>query len=196
MQPQRETMTDSLADIIQIIHLGSKNGRLTVERGEGNKREEGFITFLNGNVIEARIGPYDGAIAFNYLNTWRTCRFAFVNDVPALPPGQGRANGTTNPLPPPNAFIYHATTPEGQNNSSYLSNGRGGSHPSFPVRLQQGEATLHHLENAQIPRLHRRLLLLVNGQRGVDELARLMGRSFDEVETLLSDLERAGLIRR
>jgi predicted transcriptional regulator len=40
------------------------------------------------------------------------------------------------------------------------------------------------------------LLLLVNGQRSTNELARLMGRSLAEVETLLNDLERAGLIRQ
>src|SRR5581483_6823834 len=95
MQPQRETMTDNLADIIHIIHIGCKSGTLTVERGEGTTVEEGFITFVEGRPIDARAGLKNGQTAFNYLNTWQTCRFSFIDHAgqnghsrlpPALPP--------------------------------------------------------------------------------------------------------------
>jgi hypothetical protein len=78
MQSQRETMTDSLADIINIIHLGGKSGILTVERGEAATLEEGTIVFVDGRAIEAKAGRQNALNAFRYLNTWKTCRFYFI----------------------------------------------------------------------------------------------------------------------
>src|SRR5579884_2665712 len=97
MQPQRETMTDNLADIIHIIHIGCKSGTLTVERGEGKTLEEGFILFSEGRAIEAKVGQQNGMAAFNYLNSWQTCRFSFISqqnqiNTPSRP--------TTQPLSP------------------------------------------------------------------------------------------------
>jgi len=182
-------MTDSLSAIIQIIHLGYQSGTLTVERGEGRTREEGIIVFSNGRVTEARVGQHSGMAAFNVLNTWQACRFSFVNG--------------TQPLPqkPPSSF-----GPVERTDSSQLS--RSQTHPSdtyykqsllpatLPVRLPSGEAALQHPETLQIPRTHRRLLLLINGQRTVSELARLLLRSPEETHGLLRDLEQAGLIRQ
>ncbi|TMC61826.1 MAG: DUF4388 domain-containing protein, partial [Chloroflexota bacterium] len=48
MPHQRETATDRLSNVIQVIQLGKKSGLLTVERGEGITFEEGAITFVNG----------------------------------------------------------------------------------------------------------------------------------------------------
>src|SRR2546421_13023979 len=90
MQLQREAMTDSLADVIHIIHLGGKSGILTAERGEGRTIEEGFIAFIDGRVVKAMVGRQGGLAAFIYLISWQMCRFSFiseaVHDAPASPP--------------------------------------------------------------------------------------------------------------
>jgi hypothetical protein len=194
-------MTDNLADIIQLIHLGAKDGTLTVERSTGMVIEEGYIVFVKGTVVEARVGQYSGMAAFNYLNTWRTCRFSFVSGMaiaalppaePALPGPANGANGASRAIPPPSE---RTMTPMIGGASNTYANGSASRH-IFPVRLPQGEETLQYLDSTQIPRLHRRLLLLVNGQRSTTELARLMGRSPAEVRVLLDDLEHAGLIRQ
>jgi hypothetical protein len=198
MQPQRETMTDSLADIIQLLHLGFKNGILTVERGAGTSVEEGYIVFNNGRVVEARVGHYTGLTAFNYLNSWRTCRFSFTNNATVLPqPSQ------TSPLslrsdsaPLVNTFTNNGMPPAAQNGGSGQFYTRPVSSPTFPVRLDAGEITLQHPETMSLQRSHRRLLLLINGQRNINELARLMARTIEEVQALLDELEHAGLIRQ
>ncbi len=64
------------------------------------------------------------------------------------------------------------------------------------MRLPLGEVALQHPENAQLPRTHRRLLLLIDGKRAKTELARLLVRNLDELQTMLDDLERAGLIQQ
>lgn len=78
MPQQRETTTDRLANVIQVIQLGRKTGLLTVERGEGANYEEGFLTFVQGHLTQAKAGQLSYMDAFNWMNTWGSCRFAFL----------------------------------------------------------------------------------------------------------------------
>ena len=146
MQPQRETLTDSLADIIQILQIGFRSGTLTVERGEGRGLEEGYLIFVNGRIVDARTGQYTNWSAFNYLKTWGSCRFSFDSDTatpltpaPPAPPmnGNGRASGSG----PMNGYALGdsmAITPP-----SFPTN-QPGSLTRIPVRLQAGEVALLH----------------------------------------------------
>lgn len=185
MQPERETLTDSLASIIQILQLGQRSGTLTVERDAGQTFEEGYIVFVNGRIVDAKANQYSGGVAFNYLNTWGRCRFSFID------------GGNTDAAPASRLFsLNQAPTPRSTNPlaNSDVHNTRVPS--PFPRRSQAGEAALANPESARLQRTHRRLLLLINGQRSPDELARLMARNFGEVQTLLNDLEQAGLIHQ
>ena len=184
MQPQRQTVTDRLADVIHIIHIGGKSGMLTVERGEGKTVEEGFIRFVNGRVVEARIGTLTGLAAFNYLNAWQACRFSLVIR------SVEEASASYLALPPP---VYNTVVPMKNTPTQYQSNTGVRSMP--PVRVRAGEDMLQQPGNLQLSRTHRRLLLLIDGHRGRSDLARLMGRSLAEVQELLNDLERNGFIQ-
>jgi hypothetical protein len=204
MQSQRETMTDSLADIINIIHLGGKSGILTVERGEAVTLEEGLIVFADGRAIEAKVGQQRALNAFNYLNTWKTCRFSFIDQyvqdvsmssqAAQISPSQRSAPTVTSPL---TSGPYLNTPIPPRLNGGEQEYGGGSAGPSTcPFRSQMGEVALQHPERMQISRLQRRLLLLINGQRSLSELARLMVRNPDEIRILLNDLERVGLIQQ
>ena len=57
------------------------------------------------------------------------------------------------------------------------------------------EEALHRVEQLGLSRQHRRLLLLVDGQRNVAEIVRLIGPTQYEVQKLLADLEQAEIIR-
>ena len=70
-----------------------------------------------------------------------------------------------------------------------------GVQSTAPLRLRAGEEVLQQLGNTQLPRTHRRLLLLIDGHRKREDFARLMGRTLAEVQELLSDLERYGFIQ-
>ncbi|HEV2661566.1 MAG TPA: DUF4388 domain-containing protein [Ktedonobacteraceae bacterium] len=204
MQSLRSATTDRLADIIHIIRMGERSGVLTAERGEGQTREEGFIAFNNGQVVEAKTNGQSGPSAFNYLNSWQTCRFSFTTQAthrpsaplqvtqPMAPLHNYAVNkASTDNLPHPDWMIR--TTGRLPENSSMPA----GTPLNFPSRLPAGEETLQRPDlSARLPRVSRRLLLLVNGQRSKSELARLMARSHDELQQLLDELERSGLIRQ
>ena len=204
MQSLRSATTNRLADIIHIIRMGERSGVLTAERGEGQTREEGFIAFNNGQVVEAKANGQSGPSAFNYLNSWQACRFSFTTQTTHRPSSPLQVTQpmaslhsyaantvfTDNSLHPDRIARMTGRLPENHSMSA-------GTPLNLPSRLPAGEETLQRPElNARLPRISRRLLLLVNGQRNVSELARLMARSNDELQQLLDELERSGLIRR
>ncbi|HEX6553281.1 MAG TPA: DUF4388 domain-containing protein [Ktedonobacteraceae bacterium] len=209
MPHQRETATDRLSNVIQVIQLGKKSGLLTVERGEGITFEEGAITFVNGQAREAQVGKYTGIDAFNWLNTWGPCLFAFTptasaeTTAPTRSPTTGKLSNTTGGL------TALKPAPRDQWKSSQNGNIGGGVNQwkehspvrlepwgTIPNRTRQIEETLHMIDRIGLSRAHRHLFLLIDGYRGIQELVRLMGREQDEVQRLLNDLELAGLIQR
>ncbi len=185
MEPQRQTVTDRLADVIHIIHIGGKSGVLTVERGEGRTIEEGLITFINGRVVEAKVGVQSGLAAFNYLNTWQLCRFSLLSR---------SAEDASSIYPARLSTVPGMAVPTKSSSSQHYQEYTD-IQAVVPVRLRAGEEALQQSGNIVLSRIHRHLLLLIDGRRERSDLARLMGRSLAEVQELLSNLEQNGFIQ-
>src|SRR5450759_2085679 len=109
MQSLRSATTDRLADIIHIIRMGERSGVLTAERGEGQTREEGFIAFNNGQVVEAKANGQSGPSAFNYLNSWQACRFSFTTQATHRPSSPLQVTQPMTPLH--NLSLIHISEP-------------------------------------------------------------------------------------
>lgn len=195
MRQQRGTTTDRLANVIQVLQLGRKTGMLSVERGEGTTREEGMMTFVQGQVIQSLAGQRSGQAALTWLNGWGACRFTFV---------AGQTEHPTDPLtalpragtlqPPYDTYAQMQLWTEPDPAEKRLS-GYAAVAPSMPYRTRQTGEALRILERAGCSRIHRRMLLLIDGQRTPEELGRLLGRTQYEVRQLLHDLMVLGLIR-
>ncbi|HVB26016.1 MAG TPA: DUF4388 domain-containing protein [Ktedonobacteraceae bacterium] len=210
MSQQRETVTDRLVSIIQIIQLGRKTGLLTARRGEGITQEMGTITFLKGQITQTGVGRRRGAEALNWLTTWGNCRFTFVSsdtsDTSSLSPissiAPESATKDTDPrLRSQQPFVHNQTgpLPPGESNRGEPQNPNTplptSAIAAAPFRTRQIDSALRAIENMGLSRTHRRLLLLIDGQRSIPELVRLMGRSEQEVASLLHDLEQATVIQ-
>ena len=209
MSQQRETVTDRLVSIIQIIQLGRKTGLLTARRGEGITQEMGTITFLKGQITQTAVGRRRGSEALNWLTTWGNCRFTFVSsdtsDTSSLSPISSRAqeNGTKDTDPRLRSqwpFVHNQTGPlTGEGNRVAPQTPHtplpASAIPVVPFRTRQIDSALRAIENMGLSRTHRRLLLLIDGQRSIPELVRLLGRSEQEVASLLHDLEQATVIQ-
>lgn len=180
---QRGTSTNRLADVIQIVQIAGKTGLLTIERGEvGSPLEEGEITFVNGQITDAHSGQHSGMEAVNQLRTWGACRFTF------LP-----LTSDVSPSPPPSALPYLTPDQMASSNDHFLS-------PApvnvVPQRTRDVAEVQPNFEFLGLTRSHRRIFMLVDGQRTVTELIHLMGGRADEVYAWLADLEEAGLIQQ
>jgi len=206
MSQNRETATDRLVSIIQLIQLGRRTGTLTVRRGEGIAQEQGSITFLKGQGTQASTGRRSGAEALNTLSTWGNCRFLFISAEEAdntpfspLPAFPAQRTGTTGPIPrqaPLPPFPGRATElPASNSNGKMPQNGFAHAIPGVPFRIRPLDMALRMIENLGLSRAHRRLLILIDGQRSAAELGRLVGKSEREIVELLQDLEQAAVIR-
>ena len=193
MAQRRMTTTNQFSTVIDALQLGKKTGFLTVERGEGEAFEEGTIAFVNGQVVDATLGPYQGRDAATKLFSWQACRFSFVAMTPEqIGPRQG--------MPPVLARPVEAG--EVDKRSQYrLSLVNPGAYEKLsrrPVQiaydLESLEAILSIIDRQGFTRAHRRLFLLIDGKRSVEELAMLVRRTPDEVIALLKDLDNAGFI--
>ncbi len=224
MTQQRETSTDRLANVIQVIQLGRKTGVLAVERGEDVKYEEGFIVFSQGQIVQAQVGARRGQDAFQWLSSWGECLFAFEasitpqtnprisssNLAPSVRPPRApqRSVSTTSPFIPsvPNQTqsqpisdpYLRAIRPR----TGPLPNTQPFSHSAplsrarvrTPRSVRRYDDALQMIETIGLSRAHRRVFLLIDGKRSTPEIVRLMGRNYEEVLRLLEDLESAGII--
>ena len=193
MPEQPGTVTDRLSDVIHIVVMARQTGILTAERGSGARLEEGCITFLNGQIVQVQAGERRDAEALQRLRTWGLCRFTFTIKTPAeitatpLHPSPGSLP-TTDSLAKEQPITQDLKMPE----TSEIAER---SAPKMPYRLREPATVLPFMEQANIPRLHRRVYLLVDGKRSPQELAQLIGRTTEEIQKVLGDLERAGVVK-
>ncbi|HEX6108355.1 MAG TPA: DUF4388 domain-containing protein [Ktedonobacteraceae bacterium] len=209
MPQQPTTLTDRLANVIQVIQLGRKTGTLTVERSSGNSLEHGSVSFVNGLMTQASAHQLRGLAAFQWLNTWGSCRFTFTlsdsalttNKLPSLRPGQPPASEhesfqDTDPTIRIQAQAKAFSGSGAENNQNrqndILPQKTFGS---IPNQVRSWEDAVQRMERMKFTRAHRRLFLLIDGHRTTTELAHLMGRRQVEVYALLHDLERADVVK-
>ncbi len=172
MPELRYTATDQLANVIDAIQIGRKTGILTATRG----REEGSIVFVSGQVVRAILGYYLGAEALQNMMGWTTCQFVF-------------SPGTNTPVPVSMSPMQRSPVIEqrqidGQASFLFIT----------PYRIR--DVNIAEMDRRGLSRTHRRLFLLLDGQRSIKDLVVLMGRSPNEIFMLLDQLEQAGFIRQ
>jgi hypothetical protein len=211
---------DRLVKIIQAIKVEGMTGSLVVTRGEGISYELGTVVFLNGQVVQGRVGRHEGREALNWLLTWGKCCYTFVRSVTSdayLRSKRQFSNSDTQVqskiphvrlVPLGQAQRLHAGRdksamerwPRGKREQ--LTQKEGKSLPRKAERMNEAvpfisrplEEGLQILSEKGLSRMHRRVFLLVNGSRRVEDLMRLLKLSEHEMLALLYDLRDAGMI--
>lgn len=194
MAQQRETTTDRLVSVIASIKLEHRSGQLIVKRGEGPTLEEGTLTFVQGQVTQARAGRRIGSDAFNWLSTWKQARYIFT---PAASGGEISKTSTSVPASPSsNGAMISPDAPATWADMDRLKpmhlRTPGYEVPHVMVNLS---AAIARIDQVNLSRSYRRLYMLIDGHRSVVELVSLIGKSVEEVRTMLQTLERLGVIR-
>lgn len=214
MSQQQETTVERLISVIQTIQTGRMSGILTVKRGEDVTFEEGTITFAKGQVIQAKVGRRNGPDALNWLSIWGTCRYIFISSDTPFPQNVISPTVTNNSIAnysrsPLQLVTERQTGPLRQiraplqHQEPYISPAPASTDtlpPStpqvaVPYRTRQLDDALRILEYKGLSRVHKHLFLLIDGQRSILELVRLLKRNENEVAVLLRDLERASTIK-
>ncbi len=194
----RGATTNQLGDVIQTLQLVRKSGTLHVERGEDRTGvEQGTITLVDGQIMEAHCGnQLTGPTALNVMLNWKPCRFSFIplgSQNPSLTPPSIVAPRVQRSLPAPISSLPPTPgIPSTPNTPAYPSY----SSSPVPFRVRTAEDALKYIASSGLTRAHRHLFLLIDGRHSINDLIQILGRRPEEVYTLLSELERAGLIKQ
>lgn len=193
MAQQREATTDRLVGIIARIKMERKSGQLRVKRGEGLTSEEGVLTFIQGQVTQASVGRRSGANALNWLCTWGQAHYVFTS------PGSGEEGGLS---------ISSATVATTGQISATLDptaqirrTDRLETEPLEHINREVPRASIEvrralaRIERSGLPRSHRRLFLLIDGHRSIDDLGSLSSKKSEEIRNMLHDLEWLGVVQ-
>jgi hypothetical protein len=194
MTQQRGTATNQLSTVITALQLGQKTGVLAIERGEGETFEEGTIIFVHGKVAQATFGSLTGREGATKLLSWQACRFSFTSLLPN--DSAMAAHLVPHPQTETKGVTQNGHKPFSENHQMHsTAEGDMNRRPSMVVPQGSMDEVLRILDRQGFSRLHRRLLLLIDGRRSISELATLIGRTQNETAALLADLWRAGLTR-
>ena len=211
MTKGRDNAADSLGDVLELIRMRRQSGLLSVERIQGGRFEEGDIYFQAGQPVYARFGSLTGAEALNKLLSWRQVYFAFSTDQPRpqvniVPQtgARGVARATTDPLstsvkPPASADTRVDTSPllnarNQRTTASQVPIASETNTPGLEWLVPQKRGNDRDVLALPLTRPQRSIYLLVDGKRTVADLSRCIGKSMQEVERLLSELQERGLI--
>lgn len=192
---QQEQIANQLLPVIRQIQLKRYSGTLMVQRGKETTLERGSITFVKGQIMQARTDRRTGSEALNALSTWRNCAYRFTPtsssdnsmqsiETPAPNVSEQSRSSTASPY---DRGEHRHTSPS----PSMLE----GVAPGVPYRTRQMNEAMQMMNQHGFSRTHRHLFLLVDGQRSIIELAHMLKHDKREVDKLLSDLENAALIR-
>ncbi len=205
-QHQKKT-TDSLISVIQAIQTGQWTGELRAQRDDGLNTEIGSIVFMNGQVVAAQIGSYQGMQAFNMLKMWGRSVFAFTPHTP-LPLSPWNNSAPMQTPPPPVTGPQQAVTGP-QQAVTGPQNAITGSQRALPAWQQNTGLSLtavpratmsilkarRIIEQSGFPRTYRQLILLIDGQRSVGDLIMALSCTPLEMQQMLQQLESLSIIR-
>jgi len=216
-------VADHLVKIIQALQIARTTGSLVATRGEEASYESGTLVFLNGRVVQARVGRREGREAFNWLSTWGKCRYTFVPSVMSesttghleefSPVGEASPVPTT-PVRAPHResstglALRSADSPERTTDSlsrgdlyqftpqemKVLQREAEQVNETVPYRSKPLQYSLQVLSKKSLSRTHRNVFLLIDGTRRVGDLMRLLKLDENEVLALLYDLQDTGVI--
>ena len=199
MSQQQEATVEQLISIIQTIQTKRLSGTLIARRGNRATFEEGFILFVKGQIVQTKVGRRNGPEALNWLSTWRSCRYLFMpsnpsDAVPLQPPSTQDRPQT--PVSAPSVRPRQPITePINERHTEPITGSHRLTSTAIPYRTRSPEDALRLLEQQHFSRMHRHLFLLVNGQRTIAELVRLLRHNEQEVLAMLKDMERATIIK-
>ena len=190
MAQQREAVTNHLVDLIAAIKIERKSGQLRVKRGEGLTSEEGILIFIQGQITQANVGRRHGSEALNWLSTWRQTRYIFIS------PGSEEEPFLSLSSPLQGTMLSRTGLPPKQVHTDRLeTEPLTGQHHEIPRSCVEFHEATTRIERSGLPRSHRRLYLLIDGHRSIDDLEPLIGKKMVEVRSMLHDLEWLGVIR-
>jgi uncharacterized protein DUF4388 len=190
----------SLDNVLELARMRRQSGMVTIEHTQGGKVDEGEVFFQAGQPIYARVGQLVGQNALNWLLQWRNINYTMATNESSATTAASSGNSADSipsPLPKYSPLNRSGSTmPVG---SSIGVDGRDSPindtyTPGIEWLVPQKRGIEREVLSLPLTRRQRFVYFLVDGRRTVSDLSRCTGKSIQEIELLLSELQEQGLV--
>lgn len=191
MANDRAMTAESVSSVLDLARMRRQSGRLKIEQMSGGRLQEGEIYLQAGQPVFVRLGQLSGQDALNRLLSWRNVQFTLqldeVGTSPmSLPPGTGSGAALT-PFPAPSESGNERTT---GGDMPRISSSAPGLEWLTPQKRDVGRDVL----SLPLTRRQRFIYFLVDGKRTMSDLSRCTGKTIQEIELILKELQAQGLV--
>jgi len=191
MANDRAMTAESVSSVLDLARMRRQSGRLKIEQMSGGRLQEGEIYLQAGQPVFVRLGQLSGQDALNRLLSWRNVQFTLqldeVGTSPmSLPPGTGSGAALT-PFPVPSESGNERTT---GGDMPRISSSAPGLEWLTPQKRDVGRDVL----SLPLTRRQRFIYFLVDGKRTMSDLSRCTGKTIQEIELILKELQAQGLV--
>jgi hypothetical protein len=189
MANERAITAESVDQVLNLARMRRLSGRLMIAQQGGGSIQEGEMYLQAGQPVFVRCESMVGQAALLTLLSWRNIQCTFQREEPGMmpfAPQAGNANDTT-PFP---------VSPESGRESNSGSDVSRASPPApdlewlRPQKRDVGRDVL----SLPLTRLQRHIYFLVDGHRTLSDLSRCTGKSIQEIELVLRELQTQGLL--
>jgi hypothetical protein len=189
---------ESLDIVLELARTRQQSGLVTIEHTQGDKVDEGEVFFQAGQPIYARVGQLVGQNALNWLLQWRNINYTMATDESTQSVASTAASNADSAASTPSPLRKNSPL----NRSSSTVTGADGSDsptkntytPGIEWLVPQKRGIEQEVLALPLTRRQRFIYFLVDGRRTVSDLSRCTGKSIQEIELLLSELQEQGLV--
>ena len=187
-----KSKTESLVIVLELALTRRQSGMVTIE-----------VFFQAGKPIYARVGQLVGQNALNWLLQWRNINYTMASDesMQSIATTTARNGNSAASFPSPTPKY----SPLNRSDSSVQAGTYNGVDArEFPINrtytpgiewlVPQKRGIEREVLTLPLTRRQRFIYFLVDGRRTVSDLSRCTGKSIQEIELLLSELQKQGLV--
>ena len=188
MKKAKTMQAENLSYVLSAAYTQQHSGLISVECvHQKNRLEQGEIYLLAGQPVYARTGKLSGWEALYHLLNWQRISFSLTTDAPRPPANLSPRTRAS----PPTALLPKTPSP-GASHQPVVR--ESGSRVDFAQLIPQ-KRDLEQQTFSQVLTYRQRLTyFLIDGQRTIADLSRCSGRTILEIETVLRELQKMGLI--
>ncbi len=191
MAIDRIMTAESVNSVLEAARMRRQSGRLRMEQYVDGRVQEGEIYLQAGQPVFVRLGQLIGQQALDRLLTWRNVQCTMQLDDPGTAPLALSIGNKNEAIPP--SFPTHPAIR--QDSASTGDMARVNSNvPGLEWLAPQKRDVGRDVLSLPLTRRQRFIYFLVDGQRTMSDLSRCTGKTIQEIELILKELQAQGLV--
>ena len=189
MANEKAMTAESVNHVLYLARMRRLSGRLKIAQQSGGRIQEGEMYLRAGQPVFVRCESIVGQEALLTLLSWRSVQYTFQQEEPGMTPFGLPAGNAKDTTP-------FSVSPErgGERNADRDTPRENSPAPDLEWLIPQRHDVGRDVLSLPLTRLQRHIYFLVDGHRTLSDLSRCCGKSIQEIELVLRELQTQGLV--